>query len=412
MKTNGYAPLRVLFLNTRSALGADVAVHVTLIRSLRAAGCEVSLATNRRSIDHEKLLAQVSGVEGLDVRSLNLGCEQSGLHKGGKVMGAVGNLYAMASALLRLSIYVRRRGIDVIHSTDRPRDALLSTLLARVTRRKNVLHLHIKWDNHMSRATKWAVRKCDGILAISEFVRGSLIDAGVPADNIYTALNATDAREFDPTNVPTGKLRDKLGIGPDIPVVGIVARVMVWKGQLDLVEAFARVKEAVPEAVLAIVGKEGKTTGGAGSSYSEQIRRRITELGIEDSVCWAGWIDDMPGVFADMDVVCVPSWEEPFGLVVTEAMAMRKPVVGYRSGALPEIIDEGMEGLLVTPKDYDALAGAIVNLLCDPERREATGRRGRERVLRQFTPERQAEEVAGIYGKICGREVRANDSLR
>jgi glycosyltransferase involved in cell wall biosynthesis len=395
-------PVRVLFVNTRSALGADVAVHITLMKRLGAAGCEVHLATNRRSADHAKLIAQVRGIEGLRIIELNLGYELSGRSRAGRLRGAAANLCVMAGALAQLAGYVRSRRIDVIHSTDRPRDALLSTLLARFTGRRNVLHLHIKWDAHMGRATTWAVRKSDGILAISEFVRGSLIDAGVPADRIYSALNATDAREFDPTLVKPGRLRSALCIGRDVPLVGIIARVMVWKGQLDLVEAFARVRDAVPDAMLAIIGNEDTMMGG--DSYGEEVRRRIAELGLEDSVRWAGWVDDMPSAFADMDVVCVPSWEEPFGLVVTEAMAMRRPVVGYRSGALPEIVDEGLEGLLVPPRDMDALAAAIIGLLCDPERREAMGRRGRERVLRQFTPARQAEEVASIYRALCGKQ--------
>jgi glycosyltransferase involved in cell wall biosynthesis len=394
------APIRVLFVNTRSALGADVAVHVTLIRHLCAAGCAVSLATNRNSVDHDLLLSQVRDIPGLDVLPLNLGYEISGRGRASKLLGAAGNVAAMASALAQLSRYVRRRRIDVIHSTDRPRDALLSTLLARLTGRKNILHLHIKWDAHMGRATSWAMSKCDGALAISGFVRRSLLEAGVPESKIYTALNAIDPCVFVPEHVKPGALRERLGISGSVPLIGVVARVMVWKGQLDLVEAFARIRESIPDAILAIVGREDTMMGG-GDSYGDTIRKRVEELGLQDSARWAGWFDDMPGVFADLDVVCVPSWEEPFGLVVIEAMAMRKPVVGYRSGALPEIIDDGVEGLLVTPKDNDALAGAITGLLKDPELRAAMGSRGRKRVLRQFTPERQAKEVANIYRKLC-----------
>lgn len=400
--SRGGAPIRVLFVNTRSALGADVAVHVTLMRNLGAAGCEVSLATNRNSIDHAALLAQLADARGLDILALNLGYELAGRSKAGRLLGAAGNLTAMLAALARLAVHARRRRIDVIHSTDRPRDALLSTLLARLTGRRNILHLHIKWDAHMGRATTWAMERADGALAISDFVRRSLLEGGVPDYKIHTALNAIDPCRFDPERVPPGALRKHLGISGSAPFIGVVARVMVWKGQLDLVEAFAKVRESIPNAVLAIVGREDTLMGG-GDAYGDAIRSRAEELGLGESVRWAGWFDDMPSVFADLDVACVPSWEEPFGLVVTEAMAMRKPVVGYRSGALPEIIDDGVEGLLVTPKDYDALANAITGLLQDPERRAAMGRRGRERVLRQFTPERQAKEVAEIYRRLCDR---------
>jgi glycosyltransferase involved in cell wall biosynthesis len=88
-------------------------------------------------------------------------------------------------------------------------------------------------------------------------------------------------------------------------------------------------------------------------------------------------------------------------LVVTEAMAMERPVVGYNSGALPEIVTDGVEGLLTPPKDIDALANALIALLNDPVRRERMGKAGRKRVLEQFRPRRQADEVAEIYRRIA-----------
>ncbi len=401
MVNEGQKPIRVLFVNTRNGLGADVAVHLTLIKSFGAL-CEVSIATNSRSVDLERILAQLQGVPGLRIDVLNLGYVLSGLDKFGKLASAAGNAVALLMALPRLAIIVWSRRIEVIHSTDRPRDALLSTLLARLTRRKNVLHLHIKWDQHMGRATTWAVRRCDAVLAISDFVRRSLIERGVPENKIFTALNATDPCEFDPDRHAPGMLRTRLELNADTRLVGIVGRIMFWKGHLDLIEAFALVKQAVPNAVLAIVGREDNlNVEGVELSYAGQVRNRISELSLDESVLWAGWFDETAPIFADIDVACVPSWEEPFGLVVTEAMSMQCPVVGYTSGALPEIIANGEEGLLVPPKDIPALADAIIGLLKDPENRRKMGRKGRERVLKQFTPQRQAEEVAEIYRRIC-----------
>jgi glycosyltransferase involved in cell wall biosynthesis len=85
-------------------------------------------------------------------------------------------------------------------------------------------------------------------------------------------------------------------------------------------------------------------------------------------------------------------------------MAMQRPVDGFASGALPEIITHGVEGLLTPPRDTRALADALITLLADPDLRMEMGRRGRERVLRQFTPERQALEMAEVYRHIlCGQ---------
>jgi glycosyltransferase involved in cell wall biosynthesis len=392
----------VLFVNTRSALGADVAVHLTLIQNFDPEQVEVHIATNRNASDLEQTLAILRSVPHLHLLVCDLGHEVAG--QGGKyrkLLGGLKNLGALVS-LLRLAWYVRTRRIDILHATDRPRDALFSTLLAKLTGRRNVIHVHIKWYPEIGRATTYALRECTGVLAISQFTRRSLIEGGVPEAKIYTALNATDPARFDPAKTPRGWLRQRLGLTAETPLIGIVARIMVWKGHLELVEALAEVQKVVPNVRLVIVGKEDTLAVQSADSYAEQVRRRITELGLESNVIWAGWFDAMPEIMADLDVLAVPSWEEPFGLVVTEAMAMERPVVGFDSGALPEIISSGVEGLLVPCKDTQALAKGLITLLQNPQQRTEMGKRGRERVLREFTPRRQAAEVARIYTRLIG----------
>jgi glycosyltransferase involved in cell wall biosynthesis len=396
---------RVLFLNTRSALGADVAVHLALIQNFDPEQVEVHIATNRNATDLEQTLSILRRVPRVNVMVCDLGHEVAGKSRGklGKLANGLKNFGALVS-LLRLAWFIRTRGIDILHSTDRPRDALFSTLLAKLTGRRNILHIHIKWYPEIGRATTWALRECSGVLAISQFVRRSLLEGGVPEAKIYTALNATDPDDFDPAKAERGFLRSRHGLSEDTPLIGIVARIMVWKGHLELVEALAKVKAALPNVRLAIVGRVDHLATLDTESYEGKVRRRITELGLEENVLWTGWYDEMPQVMADLDVLAVPSWEEPFGLVVTEGMAMQRPVVSFTSGALPEIITDGVEGLLVPPKDTEALANALITLLKDPARRDAMGRRGRERVVKEFTPRRQAGDVRRIYQRILNGE--------
>lgn len=387
---------RVLFLNTRSALGADVAVHLSLIQNFDPEKVAVFLATNRNSVDLNATLEAVRTAPKSGVLVYDLGHELSAKGGVGKLWNGLKNTGALVS-LLRLAQFVRRERIGLLHTTDRPRDAALTTLLARLTGARTVLHLHNKWHPRIGRAAIWAAREAVAVIAISQFTRQSLIDGGVPAGKIFTTYNATDTAQFNPATVRRGALRERLGISAGTPLIGIAARVIVWKGHLDLVEAFAKVLSAVPGAHLAIVGRESRPDPNGDEGYAGKVRRRIWELGLDERVHWAGWQEAMPEIMADLDVTALPSWEEPFGLVVTESMAMERPVVGYRSGALPEIITDGVEGLLVPRGDIDALADALVQLLKDPARREEMGRRGRERVLKQFAPRRQAEEVEGLY---------------
>jgi glycosyltransferase involved in cell wall biosynthesis len=266
------------------------------------------------------------------------------------------------------------------------------------------VHLHVKWTSHIGRATQWAASRARACIGISQFTCRSMVEGGIAPERTALIYNATDATRFSPARVPTGTLRTRIGVGPDVPLIGLVGRFTVWKGHLDMITAFARIREAVPEARLVLVGRSTREDVHDGVSYGDRMRNRISELGLKDSIDWVEWVNDAPAVMRDLDILAMPSWEEPFGLVVTEAMAMERPVVGYTSGALPEIITDGVDGLLVPPKDTTALADAMITLLRDPARRVAMGRRGRERVLADFSPQRQANEVAGLYRRIARNE--------
>ena len=393
--------VRVLFLNTRSALGADVAVHLSLIQNLDPQLVDVFVATNCNSVDLDITLDVLKTLPQERVLVADLGHEVAVPNSGirGRIKGFFRNLPALVT-LVRLTGFMRRQRIDLLHSTDRPRDALFSTLLAKLTGRRNLLHVHISWNEHFGKATRWALHRCSAVLAISEFTRESFERAGIPRAKLYMSHNATDTTRFDPARVPAGRLRGPLGLAPETPLIGIVARVMVWKGHSELIDALAKVRDAIPIVQLAIVGKEDLLASQGDGGFARHLKARIEALGLAPNVHWVGWSDDIPGVMRDLDVLAMPSWEEPFGLAVTEALAMQTPVVGFASGALPEIITHGEEGLLVPARDTDALASALIRLLGDSDLRAAMGQKGRERVLRAFSPGRQADEVAAIYRAI------------
>ena len=399
--------VRVLFVNTRSKIGADVAVHITLIQHFQADEVEVHVFTNSNAEDLDAMRSAVAHLPHVRLVPADLGVEMSQGHRGkiDKLLSGLKNARAMTS-LLKMAWYVRRHRIDVLHSTDRPRDALFTTLLARMTGCPQLVHLHIMWYPQIGRMTNMALERCSGVLAISQFTRRSLLTGGIPDSKIYTVLNSIDPTSFCPDKTTPGQLRRRWGVAPGAPLIGIVARLILWKGHMELIEALAIVKAVIPEVRLAIVGAIPES-----SEFVAQLRARICELDLSENVIWAGWHDDMPTVMADLDVLAVPSWDEPFGLVVTEAMAMERPVVGFRAGGLPEIITGGVEGLLVPLKDNPALAEALITLLQDPHLRAEMGRCGRRRVLQQFTPERQCAEVAEVYRSLVQqRESKGGNS--
>jgi glycosyltransferase involved in cell wall biosynthesis len=394
---------RVMFVNTRSALGADVAVHLTIIEHLDPDAVTVFVATNRHSADLQPTLDWIARARRVQTLVLDLGQESTGSATLTRVATALRNLPVLRT-VLHLAGVIRRERITVLHTTDRPRDAVVTTLLGMLTGAAVVLHLHVKWTTSIGRPTKWAASRARACIGISKFTCRSMADGGISPERTALIYNATDATRFAPARVPAGTLRTRLGLGPDVPLIGLVGRFTVWKGHLDMITAFARIRAAVPEARLVFVGRGTREDVHEGVSYGDRMRNRISELGLESGVDWVEWMNDAPAVMRDLDILAMPSWEEPFGLVVTEAMAMERPVVGYASGALPEIVTDGVDGLLVPARDTTALADAMITLLRDPARRVAMGTRGRERVVADFSPQRQAKDVAGLYRRIARNE--------
>lgn len=397
MNNCSQSPVKILFINTRTSVGADVAVHLQLIENFTSDQCKVFIATNTKANDYIKTMARLRNVRGLTIIPVNLGYELSGKGKFSKIVNVFRNLSALAIAIISLRVYIKRNDIQVLHATDRPRDALVLMWLRKLTGAKAFVHVHIKWFPQIGRITQRALENADCVLAISRFVRRSLEDGGVPSRKIAVAYNSTDTEIFDPAKYQRGSFRRDIGVDEATPLIGIVARIMFWKGHAELVEVLAELRKRIPNVQLAIVGSDDTLVSSVPESYRDQVRKRAAELRVEDAIHWVGWRDDTPQVFMDLDVVCVPSWEEPFGLVVTEAMAMERPVVGFQTGALPEIIEDGVDGCLVPFKEITVMADRIAFLLENRSEAKDIGKKARKKVQSLFIPSIQTAEITRIY---------------
>jgi glycosyltransferase involved in cell wall biosynthesis len=140
-----------------------------------------------------------------------------------------------------------------------------------------------------------------------------------------------------------------------------------------------------------------------GSSFTEELKILAGELGVTDRVVFTGGRSDIPRVMAACDVFSLPSFEEPFGLVFLEAMAMQRPVAAVDNGGTPEVVEHGRAGLLSPAKDIEALAGNLVTLLKDPELRGRMGAYGRARVLEYFNAQRMARDAGAAYEAILNK---------
>ena len=191
--------------------------------------------------------------------------------------------------------------------------------------------------------------------------------------------------------------RARLGWPAEEPVVGAVGRLSPVKGWDVFLKAAARVIREMPAVRFALVGGEAQLT-------RDDLLGMARRLGLEDRVFFVGRVEETIPYMDAFDVAAVPSvGSEAICRVALEHMAMSRPVIGTRVGAIPEAVVHRRTGLLVPPGDERALAQAMLALLKDPQRARAMGRAGRRRVERTFTLERLARRTEDLYARLLSR---------
>jgi glycosyltransferase involved in cell wall biosynthesis len=299
-----------------------------------------------------------------------------------------------AISLVKAAAFVRRHRIQVIHATDRPRDASYASLLGYLTGAASVVHMHAP-VSELSRPTLWGLRHASAVFAVSESVRGDLINLGLDAQKIFTIHNSVDAHHFDPDKKLDSRasIREQFGIPKHARIAGIAARMNPWKGQHELIGAVALLRETFPDLHVMILGADVP-------EVRAQFEHRAREGGIADRVHFGGYQKDVRPFLHEFDLFVHPSYGEPFGLAIAEAMAMRKPVIACGTGGVPEIITHGRDGWLVEERSTEAVATAITTLLNNSELRRQLGACARETVRDRFSPRRQCAAVAQRYATL------------
>lgn len=211
----------------------------------------------------------------------------------------------------------------------------------------------------------------------------------VPERLVKVVPLGRDTHLFDPGRYDQTSVRRQFGLPLDRTIVAMLGRLDPQKGQEEFLRSLYHVAERYPDVLYLIAGDE--THGETG--YRHYLDRLVEELGLGKSVRFLPFTDDVPGFMAAIDLFVLPSYSETFGLVLIEAMAMEKPVVATRAGGVPEIVENGRDGLLIPPRDEKSLADAIILLLDDPSLRNSLSQHAREDVLRRFDSNRCVDQL-------------------
>jgi glycosyltransferase involved in cell wall biosynthesis len=254
---------------------------------------------------------------------------------------------------------------------------------------------HEKGLRRVGPIERFMSRWVDTCVGMTDQVTAYARTKGLHARRFLTVYDGIDCETFAPGG--GAAIRREFAIPAVAPLVGIVGHLQEWKGQLLVVDAIARARRRVPELRCLIVGGVHRL----GAEFAARVRGRIASEGLEEHVILTGERRDVPACMDAMDVVIHASIRpEPFGRVLIEAMALGRPVIAPRLGGPCEIVADGETGLLVPPRDANALAAAIVELVNAPARREAMGRAARERVDRIFDIRRHVAAMEQVFDEI------------
>lgn len=240
---------------------------------------------------------------------------------------------------------------------------------------------------------RWLARRTARIITVSEALRAELLDVyGLPASLVTTVHNGLDLRPFL-SGGDRHAARARYGIPDDAVVVGLAARFAPQKALDVLVDA------AVP--LLQHDGRLWLLLAGDGPLL-ETTRRKARTTDVAARILFPGFETDVPGLLAALDVYATPAIAEGLGLATIEAMAAGLPVVGTRVGGVPEVVDDGVTGMLVPPRRSAALTEALRTMLMDPALRRRMGQAGRERALAEFSEDGMLERISAVYGEVLG----------
>lgn len=301
----------------------------------------------------------------------------------------------------RLCSTIVRHRIDIVH-INQP-DNTEAILAAAALGRKILIQSH--GTGHIGLTHRLTLRTVDHFVAISTHVRKFLLASGITEDRISLIPNPTIIKRL-PARTVDG-VRREYGITAGQKIFGIFGRVVAWKGHREFLAAAIIALAKCPEARAFIVGDASDGPDG----FVESLRHQARESGFAERIIFTGHVLEVERLYSVMDVVVHASIEpEPFGLVITEAMAHGIPVIASPSGATTEIITPGHDGLLVDPRRPTELADTILRLLANDALRRAMGARAKDTVQRKYDGQLYAQRMGAVYRHVAG--LPASDDKR
>lgn len=292
----------------------------------------------------------------------------------------------LIKSIVEINKIIKKNEIDIIHGQNAV-STMLGWIASITVKRK------IKVFNTVHGVGKESFLKlvpCK-IIAVSEHVKQNLINKGIPKERIHVLHNGTiDLGIFDISRIDGKEIRESLGLDSSNIIVGCIAMFTGKKGHLNIIESISEVIKANEKVRFLFVGD---------GPYLEMCKELVESKGIESHVIFMGVRNDIPQICASMDILIHLPDYETFGIVLTEAMAMGKPVIARNVGGIPEVVEDGNTGILINDLDSKNISSIIIKLINDKKLRTKLGKNSLERVRRYFTIDNTIDNLIEIYTK-------------
>lgn len=299
----------------------------------------------------------------------------------------------------RLAPLFRERSPHIIHANS----LMTADAAVALSRELSVPGVaHVRDILGVSAARRDRLAGLDHVIAVSEAVRTWLLGLGVPGERLSKIHNAVDAdRLFEEAS--QGSLRRELGLDPDALLVGCIGQIALRKGQDLFLEAAARLARGSPRTRFVIAG-ERYSRKDESRRFEDGLHARAVTAPLAGRVHFLGYREEIESVLADLDLVVIPSRQEPLSRVLLEALAVGVPAVVTDVGGSAEILGDSGAGRLVPANDPAALARAMEVLLESDGERHEMSRRGPARA-RAFSPAAQVEAIRRVYDRVLRRRM-------
>ena len=295
--------------------------------------------------------------------------------------------------VVRLAAWMAWNRIDVVN-THSSNDAWQAGLAARFSGRRILIrsrHIEVDYPNRFVSGIAYRFLP-HHVLTTSQRIADRLSgELRVPTKHVTSVATGVDLTRFKIGEDEI--LRRELGLSPGIALVGMISVLRSWKGHSTFLNAATTVLQSSQRQVHFIIAGDGPGR--------EELEQKLSRAPWRGNVTLLGHRTDVPQVLASLDVLVLPSYaHEGIPQIILQAQAMGRAVVGTTIGGIPEVVEDGVTGLLVPPRDPTALANKILLLLNDSTLRRRLGRAARESIEKNYTIDAMGDRLLAIYGQV------------